>query len=373
MTDGTASQQPGVGRRLGRAVLWPFRRFFDPRFAGIEAQITGSQEDHVRRFEQLGELDRQIATHTDEQLAEVRASLEELDRLARTDLEIATDATTLMGEAVADVSRAGYETLGLVRELHQTTRDAAAAYVARLVNAPVEELEGSVVDLLNYAESHRGFAAQRNLWFNPAVSLSYQSGDVAVGAVNERVVEVPYALRALAAVPPGGAVLDVGATESLLSFWLASLGYAVTALDPRPYPLSHPCLEAVTAEIQRWEPNKRFDAVVCLSTIEHIGLGAYGEGKDDDGADMAAMARIRDCASPGGVLVLTTPYGKATSDEFTRVYDRASLDKLLGGWEILDLTVARREGPTDWVIDSGRTSEEAVESVALVTARRADG
>ena len=356
--------RPSFARRLARMMLWPTRRFFDPRFAGIEAQIAASQADHVLRF-------AEVRQQTDGQFAQVRASLEELVELARTDLEIATDATTLMGEAVADVSRAGYETLELVRELHQTSRDGAAAYIARLVNAPVEELEGTVVDLLNYAGSHRGFAAQRNLWFNPAVSLTYRSGDVAVGAVNERVVELPYVLRALADVPAGGAVLDVGATESLLSFELASLGYAVTAVDPRPYPLSHPRLEVVTAEIQHWEPNKSFDAVVCLSTIEHIGLGAYGEGKGSEGADVAAMARIRECTSPGGVLVLTTPYGKAMTDAFSRVYDRAALETLLTGWEILDLTVARRQGPTDWVIDSETTSDEGVDSVALVTARRA--
>jgi hypothetical protein len=357
-------RQVGIGRRFGRAILWPIRRFFDPRFQGIAAQMSTTHADLSERIDAAsGSAARELGDRLARQLAQLADSVAEVDRVLRVEIETATDATTLMGEAVADVSR----------ELQQMRGDAAAAYVARLIGGPVEELEGSVVDLLNYAESHRGFAAQRNLWFNPAVSLSYRSGDVVIGDVNERVVEVPYALRALGAVPPGGAVLDVGATESLLSFWLASLAYDVTALDPRPYPLSHPRLEVVTAEIQHWQPSKSFDAVVCLSTIEHIGLGAYGEGKAKDGADVAAMARMREGTSPAGILVLTTPYGKASSDEFTRVYDRAALDALLDGWEVLDLTVARRQGPTDWTIDPGGATEENPESVALVTARRPVG
>jgi uncharacterized protein DUF268 len=363
-------RKAGLGRRLARAILWPISRFFDPRFQGIAAQMSATHTDLSERIDAAtgGQTVREVG----DQLAQLVGSVDEVDRVLRAEIETATDATTLTGEALAEVNRAGSETLALVRELHQTGRDGAAAYVAQLVGASVEDLEGSVVDLLNYAESHQGFAAQRNLWFNPPVSLTYTSGDVAVAHVNERVVEIPYVLRALAAVPVGGTILDVGATESLLSFWLASLGYDVTALDPRPYPLSHPRLEVAEAEIQRWQPIKTFDAVVCLSTLEHIGLGAYGEGKGDDGADVAAMGRMRDCTAVGGVLVLTTPYGKATSDEFARVYDRAALEGLLDGWEVSDLTIARRHD-TDWVVDSDAPADETVESVALVTARRPGG
>ena len=56
------------------------------------------------------------------------------------------------------------------------------------------------------------------------------------------------------------------------------------------------------------------------------GLGAYGEGKDEERADMLAMARIRACTAAGGLLVLTTPFGTAArSDGFTRVYDHSQL------------------------------------------------
>jgi uncharacterized protein DUF268 len=362
-------RQVGMVRKVARTILWPVRRFFDPRFEGIAAQSAVLHDDHVRR---VGEIEQRLddaAEQTHEQLARLHASIDEVDRLARADLEMATDATTLIGEAVAEVSRVGSETLELVRTMRQ---GAVAASLEHLIDGTVDDLDAGVAHLLNYAESHQGFAAQRNLWFNPSVSLSYKNGDVAVGQVNERAVELAYVLRAFGEVRRGASVLDVGATESLLSLSLASLGYTVTALDPRPYPLSHPHLEVVVAEMQRWEPNRTFDAVVCLSTIEHIGLGAYGEETDDERADILAMARIRACTAPGGLLVLTTPFGTARTDAFTRVYDRSRLNELLIGWDVADLTVARRESPTSWIVaDDASESDDETESVALVTATRA--
>ena len=371
MDEPSNQRQGGIARRLARAILWPIRRFFDPRFEGIAAQSAVLHDDHVRRFGAIEQRLGDTAEQTHERLARLHASVDELDRIARADLEMASDATTLMGEAVAELNRIGDETLETVREMRQ---GAIVAYLEHLIGGTVDELDAGIAHLLNYAESHQGFAAQRNLWFNPSVSLSYENGDVAVGQVNERAVELAYVLRAFGAVPRGASVLDVGATESLLSLSLASLGYRVTALDPRPYPLSHPHLEVVVAEMQRWEPNRTFDAVVCLSTIEHIGLGAYGEEKDDERADILAMARIRACTAPGGLLLLTTPFGTARTDAFTRVYDRSRLNELLTGWDVADLTIARRESPTSWIVaDDANESDDETESVALVTATRADG
>jgi SAM-dependent methyltransferase len=367
ITEEGTQRQAGLARRLARAILWPVTRFFDPRFQGIAAQVSVSHDDLVRRLGDAAarteSLEAQLA-QAQAQLVELRESNAELDRLARADMEMATDATTLIGEALN-------ETLEVVRRIRPPT-NALTAYVDQLAEGTVDELEGPVVSLLNYAESHRGFAAQRNLWFNHPVSLSYEDGTVSVGVVNERIVELPYALRALARIRPSGTVLDVGASESLLSVLLASLGYRVTAIDPRPYPLSHPRLEVVTGEVQQWEPTRTFDAVVCLSTIEHIGLGAYGEGEDDDRADLRAMERIHACTAPSGLLVLTTPFGTRRTDAFTRVYDRAGLDRLLEGWTIEDLTIARRTSPTTWVVqDDASASDE--EAVALVQATpRAD-
>jgi SAM-dependent methyltransferase len=374
MTEEVSQRQTGIVRSFARALLWPFVRFFDPRFRGIAAQVSFSHDDLAQRLSEIAgnaaDQNRELAERFTAELVQLRGSIAEVERLTRAEIEMATDATTLMGEALDEVRQVGDETLELVRKIPNPD-DAITAYVERLSERKVEELDPAVANLLNHAESHRGFAAQRNLWFNSPISLSYEDGEVWVGAVNERIVELPYVLRALAGVPQGATVLDVGATESVVALLLASLGYEVTALDPRPYPLTHPGLEVVAAEVQDWKPERVFDAVVCLSTIEHIGLGAYGELEGAERADLLAMRQIRASTAPGGVLLLTTPFGEATTDSFTRVYDQADLDELLEGWSVEDFTIVRRENSTTWLIDEDPSIGDGAERVALVTAKLA--
>ncbi len=321
-------------RRLARAILWPLRRFFDPRFQGIAEAINQ-------------------------------------------DVTATVEATTLIGRTLGDLEALGQEThrlateaQGLLTETHELAARASGVYFERLVGGNLNDLDQSVAHLLNYAQSHRGFAAQRNLWFNPPISLAYEPGGVKLVEVNERLAEIPHAYRALGRLTPEASVLDVGATESTLALSLAVLGYDVTAIDIRPYPLTHPHLKTVVGAIEDWDAVGEFDAVLCLSTIEHIGLRAYG-AEPKDGADVAAVRRMRELTKPGGTLVLTTRFGKAREDEFQRTYDRRQLDVLLEGWSVDEMAVVRREDATTWVLADDNVGGTA-EAVVLVTATRLD-
>jgi SAM-dependent methyltransferase len=240
-----------------------------------------------------------------------------------------------------------------------------------LEEGPVEDLDWAGAAFLNYASSHRGYAAQRGLWFNPPISLTYSEGEVLPAGANERIVELPYAFRALARAEPGASVLDVGAAESTLAFSLASLGYEVTALDLNPYPLTHPRLKAVVADVREWSPDRTFDVVLCISTLEHIGLAVYG-GAADANADAAAVQRLFELTTPDGTLVLTVPFGAASGDETQRGYERADLERLLADWTIEDLTVVRREDDLTWSPDDD-ADDKSARRVALVTAVRPSG
>ena len=306
-------------RRIARALLWPLRRFFDPRFAGIGAAVE----------------------------ANVRATLE---------------STELLGRRLDDVHN-------LVESTRAEAEKASGAYFERLVSGKPADLDDKAAALLQHESSSAGLAAQSGLWFNPPVSIEYHPGGVALGTANERAAEVPYVFRGLAGLEPGARILDVGATESIVAFSLASLGYEVTAIDPRPYGLDHPHLQTVVGTIESWEHNEQFDAVVCLSTIEHVGLAAYGVGAGDDGADRAAMRRMRELTVPGGRLLLTTRYGKAAVGEHERTYDRSGLEALLEGWDVQDLTFVRRTGKSTWELSEPQ-EEPGAELVALVTAIR---
>jgi SAM-dependent methyltransferase len=256
-----------------------------------------------------------------------------------------------------------------VAEVREETSVLSRRYLLRSQEGAVEDLDERAAAFLNYAGSHRGFAAQAGLWLNPAVILEYGSNAVRLAGTNERIVEFPYALRALAAAPPGGRVLDVGSTESTLAFSAACLGYEVTAVDPRGYPFEHPRLRVVAGAVEDLEDEESYDAVVCLSTIEHIGVGAYGQSEAER-ADLQAMKRMHGLTKPGGLLVLTTPYGRAETSESERRYDRAGLDALLEGWEVENLAFARRLDEREWTVETV-AADDGEQRVALVTARRA--
>src|SRR5207247_9505211 len=126
-------------------------------------------------------------------------------------------------------------------------------------------------------------------------------------------------------------------------------------------------LRVVVRPLEDWATAAQFDAVVCLSTIEHIGRGAYGEAlAADDAADRAALGRIRELTKPGGLLVLTVPFGPASTDAFERTYDSAALDALLQGWVVEERVVAHRADSATWVLADGAAGDRPV---ALVTAR----
>jgi hypothetical protein len=125
----------------------------------------------------------------------------------------------------------------------------------------------------------------------------------------------------------------------------------------------------VQARVEDWETDARFDAVICLSTIEHVGLSAY-EQEENTGGDREAMRRLHELTNPGGRLVLTAPFGEFHVDSFQRTYDREHLDELLEGWEIDDFALLRRTAPTRWELSDETASADEGALVVLVTASR---
>lgn len=151
--------------------------------------------------------------------------------------------------------------------------------------------------------------------------------------VNERLAEIPFAISSL-----GNArrILDVGSAESLLPIQLASAGWEVWTIDPRGYPFSHRSLHRITgdAAAMPFEPES-FDAVLAISTMEHIGIG-YSEVQSRD-KDLLASKEIQRVLKRDGRFIITLPFGpKPSSDSFQRVYDSERLQALLSGFRVVN-------------------------------------
>lgn len=237
-----------------------------------------------------------------------------------------------------------------------------------LIGTTLERLTDGSAEFLNWANGQTGYSAQAGLWFNPPIYIEHRAGKVVATEMNERVVELPYAMAAAAELQVGSRVVDVGATESTLAISLASLGYQVTAIAPRPYPFRHPRLNAVTSPIEHWSPEDcSLDAVFCISTIEHIGVGAYDQPEAEPDADRRMMGLFRKWLRPGGTLVLAVPYGRSSVSAFQRTYDAADLEALLQGWDVRDRRICARTSELVWEVMDGEPPRDA-RAVALIKA-----
>ena len=130
-----------------------------------------------------------------------------------------------------------------------------------------------------------------------------------IGIGYSRGVEYDYIFRNL---PPPCKILDAGTTTSLFPFKLNSLGYETHCLDIRKPNFRLP------KEIKFHQDNlldiklkEKFDVITCISVIEHIGIGRYGDPIGEDG-DIKAVKGLLKLLKPNGVLILTTNTAKTT-------------------------------------------------------------
>jgi hypothetical protein len=284
----------------------------------------------------------------------VRMTVHEIDaRLGSEDLRRPT-----IHDRLDDLDRIGRDMLAGLG-----WRDAPGA------GSALAQLDAPRAAYLNWASGPDGYASQAGLWFNPPVPVQHNAGGVEILLVNERIVEQPFVFGALATLPAGARVLDVGGSESTVGLSLATLGHRVTVVDPRPHPLRHPSLAHAACtldELPAPAAAERFDAAVVLSAVEHFGLEHYGLDAVDERLDLAALARLRELVAPGGMLVLTVPFAeRGTVDDFQRVYDEAGLRELLVGWDVRTSLRAGRVDRLTWQL--GEPSRER-HGVALVTA-----
>lgn len=87
-----------------------------------------------------------------------------------------------------------------------------------------------------------------------------------------------------------------------------------------------------------------FQSVSCMHTVEHIGLGRYGD-KVDPAGDAKAISELKRITAVGGDILLVTPVGKPRI-EFNahRIYSYELIMRLFEGCDLIEFSLIPDEG-----------------------------
>ena len=130
-------------------------------------------------------------------------------------------------------------------------------------------------------------------------------------------------------------VLIIGSETPWYECICSQFGARVTTLEYRKIECSLPGIRVLTPSEFEKNP-QQFDAIVSISSIEHAGLGRYGDPLDPNG-DVDAMRFCSDVLRPDGLLYLAVPIGPDLIYwNSGRIYGKQRLSVLLNGWEKVD-------------------------------------
>jgi len=112
--------------------------------------------------------------------------------------------------------------------------------------------------------------------------------------VNERIVEVPLGLAALKKYQ-GKRILEVG---NVLSNYTKITHDVLDKYEVAP--------GVINEDIVGFKPQQKYDLIVCLSTLEHVG---WDETPKEPDKVISAVNHMKKLLAPKGVILITTPFG----------------------------------------------------------------
>lgn len=130
-----------------------------------------------------------------------------------------------------------------------------------------------------------------------------------------------WLIRKLCNVVPSFHVSFGGRIDGLVG-QLASAGVSVMYCDINRPEIYHDLVTFRHCDLTDTHfKDNLFESVSCLHTIEHIGLGRYGDTINPDG-DKEAIAELKRIVKPGGDLFVSVPVGKKhTAFNGHRIYN----------------------------------------------------
>lgn len=110
--------------------------------------------------------------------------------------------------------------------------------------------------------------------------------------------------------------------------------------DYRPAKINLQGLESLPGDLTKMAfADNSIESLSCMHTIEHVGLGRYGDPIDYDG-DLKAIAELKRVVKPGGSLLIVTPIGKPCIQfNGQRIFSYAQMLEYFNGFELKEFSL----------------------------------
>jgi hypothetical protein len=134
-------------------------------------------------------------------------------------------------------------------------------------------------------------------------------------------------------------------SSSLYFSGIVSAFIPIRFYDYRPANLKLSNLESESADLTKLNfENNSINSLSCMHTIEHIGLGRYGDQMDPNG-DVKAVIELKRVLAENGSLLFVTPVGKPKI-EFNahRIYSFEMVMEMFEGLKLMEFSLITDSG-----------------------------
>lgn len=147
-------------------------------------------------------------------------------------------------------------------------------------------------------------------------------------------------------IEPGNKTADIGCVSGLYPVMQRTCKADVTIVDIRKIELDEDGISSEQMDLSDIVPEEmreRFDLVSSISTVEHAGLGRYGDRIDPAG-DFRLVKGIADIIKPGGIFICSVPVGPGcVVYNLNRIYSEFRLNILFKDFELIEKVYAGKK------------------------------
>jgi len=153
---------------------------------------------------------------------------------------------------------------------------------------------------------------------------------------SDRYLEYPWMLQNIKIT--SGRILDVGSTASNMLYKFLPKEVEINSIDLNDKHIESDSVKFSVGDIRKtnYEDNY-FDVISCISTLEHIGVsGRYGSDEDSTG-DLKAVREMGRILKPGGVMLITVPYGVKDVLPINKLYNKERINELFKDFSMVEI------------------------------------